>query len=702
MHSNSKKTSIVLWTLLLTLCSFAAFGQNYEKLYNRGIEAFYGEDFVAAIEYFEQIEASGRSIKDSEYRLELAYLLLPENRERSLEKILKFRETKSRSDKFYNYWMGRIYLNRYMFPEATNAFNSFLKKKGYKSEEIVEETKDYLAETEQLVTYFDNPDNFEIHPLEGPINSEFAEVTPVYSEVRQELLFASNRANPAEDEFKIYHSKNENGTWSTPTILEVLGTFDREKANVEVVNEDGRLFIFKDEKKGDLYYSEPGTNGWKAPVEFDSKITSTHLESHFYINEHEDRIIFATKNKKTGLDLMESFKDTETGDWEKPHPFAANLNTEFNEDSPFLSKDETTFYFLSDRPGGVGGYDVYVSTLNPETREWSEPENMGWPVNSPDDEIHFKMNADGKSGYFSSNRIHSKGDFDIFFFWSIEKTSVEGRVIDAVTLQPLEKGEIRFHPTQYMDEYFRSVLDETGRFKVDIISNEEFRVEVIRGVDTLMTEQFEVHDAKGEKVTHFKDFYVIPGDVSDSMRLALEKKYKQPKVEIPEEKSTATVAKVENKQPNIEETSKSAETETSKSPEITSSSETQSSKNEPISSKPTPGTIIFIGNIYFEFGTSTITDTSLPRLNEILEYLQRNTDQRIEIGGHTDNIGSSQINQIVSLNRANAAKKWLVAKGISADRITTKGYGETRPMVSNDDEKDGRALNRRIEIIAIR
>ncbi|MEQ8473854.1 MAG: OmpA family protein [Marinoscillum sp.] len=691
MRIFQKNTLVIFVTILLITCSWTVEGQNYEKLYKRGIEAFYGEDFDAAIEHFGQIESSGKSVKDSEYRLEISYLVLPQYRERSLEKILKFSETKSRSDKFYNYWMGRIYANRYMFPEAVKAWESFLDKKGYKSEEIVAETRNYMERAQKLVTYFDNPDNFEIHQLEGPINTEFAEITPVYSEEKNELLFASNRSNASEDQFKIYHSEHDLGDWSTPTPLDVLGTFEREKANVEVVNEDGKLFIFKDVKKGDLYYSQPGANGWNVPVEFDSKITSTHLGSHFFINEHEDRIIFASKSKKSGLDLMESYRNAESGKWEKPHPFAANLNTEYNEDSPFLSQDETKLYFLSDRPNGVGGYDVYVSEIDDQTQQWSEPENMGWPINSPDDEIHFKMNPDGKSGYFSSNRIHSKGDFDIYFFWRIEKTSIEGRVINALTQEPVVNGEIRFHPSQYMDEYFRSILDESGKYKTTIISDEVFKVEVISKSDTLLTENFEVHEVKGDKVTHFKDFYVIPKDISDSMRLVLEAKYRQPELsqkrsnpdELIASATDSNQIKKDPTPPQVQEVDKPLNNTGNKSIIIPKSSSSS---------------LLFVGSIYFEFGTSTITDSSEPRLNEILKYLQDNPTKKIEIGGHTDNIGSSQVNQVVSENRAQAAKKWLVDHGIKEDRMVAKGYGEEQPMASNDDEKDGRSLNRRIEI----
>ncbi|REE05558.1 OmpA family protein [Marinoscillum furvescens] len=693
--SNYHRASIL--SLCLLLLALGAVAQNPEKLYKRGIDAFYSEDFKAAVTYFEQIESSGKSFKDSEYRLEISLLVQKENRERSLDKILKFRTTKARSDKFYNYWMGRIYANRYMFPEAVNAWKAFLKSKAFKSEQIREETRNFIQEAELLVSYFDNPDNFEIHQLEAPVNTEFAELTPVYSAEKNELLFASNRDNAKNDIFLIYHTLlSTNKDWKNPTPIQALGEFDRSTANVEVVNEDGRLFVFKDKKGGDLYTSQPEADGWSTPQEFDSKITSTHLESHFFINEHEDRILFAAKNKKNGLDIMESYRNAETGKWEKPHLLSATINSVDDEDSPFLSQDETKLYFSSNRPGGLGGMDIYVCTFDKATNQWSEPENMGWPINSPDDDIHFKMNPDMNSGYFSSNRIHTKGDYDIFFFWAIEKTSIEGRVINAKTEEPITSGEIRFHPSQYLEEYFRSPLSESGQYSTEIISDEVFRVEVIQKYDTLLTETFEIHDAKGEQVTHFKDFYVYPSDLTAAERAALQAKYAS------KEEPTAADSSAQEEAPTLlsqKEGNELTATDTSTTKPTNSIARPNTTRSVP-SKSYARGTRI-VRNVYFEFGTSTLTADSYPQLERLLNYLRENPEIKIEIGGHTDNVGNTANNLKISLERAESVKKWLTTKGISENRLQAKGYGESQPLASNDDEKNGRELNRRIEIRVI-
>lgn len=361
----------------------------------------------------------------------------------------------------------------------------------------------------------DNPDYYEIHLLEEGINSTRAELSPVFFADKEELLFLSNRDDSNLSNYQIYHTVHEgNREWSVPTVVEGVGSFTRNNSNIEVVDEDGRLFQFRTDKGGDLFYSEPteSRNGWSSPKDFDSKISSTHLSSHFFINEHEDRIIFAKDEgtrKDENLDLFQSFKDPETGDWSKPAPFASNINSEYNEDSPYLSPDETKLYFASDGHNTMGGYDIFVSELDPESLTWSEPENLGFPINSPDDEIHFKMNPDQVSGYFTSNRLNTLGDYDIFFFWEIHTVKIKGRVIDGATGEPVTDARIFFRPVAYTDLYYFSPLDDQGQYLTSVTAEDVFVIEIKMDDGTIIElDQFEIHETGGTNTTYIKDFYL--------------------------------------------------------------------------------------------------------------------------------------------------------------------------------------------------
>lgn len=380
--------------LLGIILSFSAYCQKEVKLYEKAEEALESKDYNQALQYYHQVSDIDSRYLDIEFKIEVCSLLTPSGADKPLDQLLQMANTYGEKDPHYFYWLGKIYAHRYQIEEALSAFETFSQRVTYTGAEDEIETKALLAHSKQLKYYFENPDNYEIHQLESPINSAQAELSPVYFEDKGELLFASNRNGSGEEPFKIFYTKSGPDGWSALKEVTNLGTFSRANANIEVVNEDGKLFLFKEEKGGDLFYSQPSGDAWTVPVEFDSKLSNNDLASHFFINEHEDRIIFAADKNNQGLDIYESFKDPEDGKWSKPKPFHSAVNTAYNEDSPYLSPDENKLYFCSDRPAGVGGYDVYVSTFDPETYSWSEPENLGWPINSPDNEFHFKMNTD--------------------------------------------------------------------------------------------------------------------------------------------------------------------------------------------------------------------------------------------------------------------------------------------------------------------
>lgn len=495
-------------SLLLFAFSGPLLAQKEAKLYEKAEEQFAGHRYEEARVLYQEASAENPRFEDVEYKLEICTLLTGAGDDRQLDRFLSFENTYGRSDQHYFYWLGKIYTRRYMIDEAVKAFEQFQQTAAYSGSSDEEATQDLITHSQQLKDYFENPDSYEVHQLEAPVNSSSTELTPVFFEGNNELLFASDRSGSGEDPFKVYYTKKTGQNWEPLVEVSSLGTFTRSNANLEVVNEDGRLFIFREEKGGDLFYSEPSGDSWNVPAEFDSRVSNNHIASHFFINEHEDRIIFASDESENGLDIYESFKDPENGKWSKPKPFFSSINSEYDEDSPYLSPDETRLYFCSNRPGGVGGYDVYVSEYEPDSYTWSKPVNMGWPINSPNDEFHFKMNEDQSSGYFVSDRLHTKGSFDIYSFWHIDKVKVEGRIFDQTAGGPLSDAVIRFHPSLYLDEYFQSPVDQSGRYSTQIISNETFRVEILKDGTIIYEDKFEIHDTGGTLTTHIKDFTI--------------------------------------------------------------------------------------------------------------------------------------------------------------------------------------------------
>jgi len=499
--------------LFATFLAYVSPGQDSAaELYD--IAKIYEErgEFDKALENYLAAKEKKNSIRAVNYKIMALEMALGERREEPLEQLLEYREEDGRKDELYLFYLGKAYDYRYEFQKASDSYESLLNGARSLSNTHEDIVKEALALTERKMDAFANPDNYEIQQLPAPINSPFAELSPTYFKEKHELLFASSRSSYEGGEtFDIYHAKGDAADWSDISTVPVLGQFDRQTANIEVVDEDGKLFLFNPAKGGDLFFSETVNGSWQIPTEFDSKITSTRLESHFFINEHEDRIIFASaKNaKKNGLDLYQSFKDPETGKWTKPAPFANIINSEFDEDSPYLTHDEKTLYFSSNGHNGIGGYDVFKSEFDEATSTWSEPENLGFPVNSPEDEIHFKINADGKSGYFSSNRLHTLGDFDIYFYFEISKVKIEGKVFDEAKNRLLSDVEVVFTPSKYEEEKFRSNTSGRGVYQMEIISDEIYTIEIKRGDAVIFTDKFEIHEVGGEyATTHIKDFII--------------------------------------------------------------------------------------------------------------------------------------------------------------------------------------------------
>ncbi len=490
------KTFSLFLFLVTVLTTQVTLGQKSAgDLYKKGqMHEELGEFNLALLNY---LKAAGKKpkYKDVLYKIELLQLADGKDRSRDMDEILDMRSQADGIDPYYSLHLGRIYDQRYEFQRALDTWDSYLNSANSLSNSETEVAQALVEQTKRKVEAFNNPGNYEIEQLKPPINSAYAELSPTYFQAVHELLYASNRGTSDDSEYWIYHAQGEEDRWNEPTRIGILGSFARENANIEVVDEDGKLFLFNTNKGGDLFYSETRNGKWLLPVEFDSKISNSQLESHFFINEHEDRIIFASAKqaKDKGLDLYQSFKDPKTGSWTRPRPFAENINSEFDEDSPYLTHDEHTLYFSSDGHGSIGGYDIFKSELDSVTLTWSDPVSMGFPINSPDDEIHFKVNSDGKSGYFSSNRLRSMGDFDIYFFFEVKMVKIEGKVVDeAKNYERLGDVEIIFTPSSYEDEKFRSRTDASGNYSAVIISTESYKVEIKRDEELLYEDQLHI------------------------------------------------------------------------------------------------------------------------------------------------------------------------------------------------------------------
>ncbi len=610
---------------------------------------FYQEDFKEILDMCVQFQKEHPNETDHLYYQYIAEMLTFD-RGGDISRLLEFEASKGKTDKFYNYWLGRIHLSRYEFEDAREHLQAFLELDVYKSAIIMRETRDMLKTIDKAIPYYNDPDEYEVERLPEGINTIYSEISPAFFNGHEELIFASNR-NPEDSHheaeyYTIYHSEKKGSLWSDPAPLIVLGAFSYENAKVEVLNNDNRLYFYSSKDGGNLMYSEYDKNSWSLPREFDSKLKNRHVESHFFINDQENYVLFV-KNK----DIWET--RLSNGEWTIPQRINGKVNSIYEEESPFLSHSGNILYFSSDRPSSMGGYDVYRSEFDSTRMEWKEAVNMGFPINTIDNDINFEVTPSDQSGYLSSNRLHSVGEYDLYYFHKEDKIPVRGVVTDLNTGRPARGVEVRFLPVVYEDEVFRNTTNEKGEFTVNVFNREKFETEIRISGETLYRGEFESY---------------IPTDKPD-LNLNFE-------VRVPEHLKPKT---------NYATLYQGAKEDSDVDLEM-------------LGSKFRGGRKAVINNIYFDFQSAHIKSESWEVLSRIYVLMLKSPDLVVEIGGHTDNIGTHEYNMDLSQKRAESVRQYLISEGVSPDRLKAVGYGELLPLASNDDEENGRELNRRIEI----
>ena len=646
------KTSLNLLVLLLFAVN-SLLGQSTGKLLNRANYTMYKEDFKSAIIQFDAILEKHPKNKDAIYHKLIAeHLTIKKGTD--ISDLIAFEDSKGHSDKFYNYWLGRVHFVRYEFDLAQEHFEAFLSVDAYKSKEIVAEAKHFLSWIEKASKAYELPNNFELEALDYPINSIHDDLSPGFFKQQSELVFASSRPytgiEKSAKEFLVFHAERGTSGWNSPRALRQIGKLPANASKVEVSNEGSKLFIFSFEKGGDLYFSQARNSSWSRPVELDVNMRGNRVESDFFINAEETHILFATKRGGGKLDIYESRKSSD-GSWSVPSALEGWVNTEWDEDSPYLSADGKTLYFSSNQPKSMGGFDVFKSTLNVSTGKWSAPENMGFPLNTIDDEINFELNPDNISGFLSSNRLHSLGGYDIYYFHKQGRVLASGMVQD-LDGKPAKGVEVLFHPVKYHDQSFKALTDASGNYEVEIFSNEDFDIELVKSNEVFHKDNFHTEvEKRNKRIT--KNFQVEVPDIAATDFSEL---------------FTGEVTEEETEELEL------------------------------LGSKFRSGQKAVIRNIYFEPNSARVSSESYLVIDQIKDLLVANPNLTIEIGGHTDQWESENEFDEVSLHRARNVRNLLMERDIASSRVSARGYGASQPLASNDDETDGRELNRRIEV----
>lgn len=382
--------------------------------------------------------------------------------------LLEVKKNNSNAENI-DYYLALLFHKSYRFDKALEITNALLSNPNL--------TKEDRADLERVAFFSKNGKNeiqypFEtmIEPLSG-VNSEYAEYGPVISPEEESIIFTyrgkgsvgglvdgNNKPNPNGDYNEdIFISKKVNGVWQKPTGIAELNTIGNDAAIA--LSPDGKqLFVFKVKgDNGDIYVCNRKGSTYLAPEKLAGEVNSEYWEGSVSISTDQQKLYFASSRPGGfgGKDLYIATKK-EDGTWGSVKNLGDKINTPYDEDAPFISPDNRALIFSSEGHNSIGDFDLFASNLNLSDGTWQEPKNLGYPINTTDDDLFYVLSPDGKRGYFSSAREGGKGDQDIYV--------VEPALASKKTYLTIIKGKVTENTLPFETEISVSVAGETKSY----------------------------------------------------------------------------------------------------------------------------------------------------------------------------------------------------------------------------------------------
>ena len=590
---------------------------------------------------------------------------------KATEHLEKAKELDPRVDFRLNYILAKCYHIDYKFDEAIELLIKFRQTLDPKTiseyEKRIDKEINECKTGKKLVA---NPVRVSITNLGPKVNSKYPDYSSVINADRSVLYFTSMRPSTTgggmderrgqyfEDIY--YTQKDSTGQWAKAVNPGKPLNSNNHDAIVGLSPDAQQVYIYKGETNGgDIYTSKLDGDVWQKPVGLGKNVNTPYHESSASFS-YDFLTIYFVSNRPDGYgghDIYRSKKDSK-GRWGIAENLGGDINTPFEEASIFALPDGKTFYFSSKGHNTMGGYDIFKITY--DNGKWTEPVNLGYPVNTTGDDFFFSISADGKYGYYSSAGDDGLGSFDIY------EISFLGKEKEVVTNN--EDNLLAYR----MEGVKEKVLEE----KVDI---NEINLMILKGTITdeyskePLYATIELTDLSTNKVVATFENNKTTG------------KYL---VSLPTGKNYGITVNSENclfYSDNVDLLDKQGYKELVKDIQL---------------KKIAVGSKVVLKNIFFDSGKSTLKAESEKELDNLLTILNEIPTLKIEISGHTDNVGSAKFNKSLSEKRAKAVVDYLISKGISADRLTYVGYGFDQPIASNDTP-EGRQQNRRTEFKVI-
>ena len=505
---------------------------------------------------------------------------------------------------------------------------------------------------------YKNPVPFKPVSLGENVNTNLPEYLPSLTADGNMLIYTT-RINNQED---FFISEKIDGQWGKGKALAKLNTPDSEGA--QSVSADGKFIVFTACRRRngyggcDLFYSEFKNGKWNAAKNMGSTLNTKASERQPSISANGNVLYFSSDRGggQGDYDIYSSVRD-ENGAWSKPVNLGKEINTPYEDATPFIHADGSSLYFMSEGHENLGGSDLFLSRRD-ATGNWTKPENLGYPINTKAREGALIVSLDGKTAYFASDNANFNNqksesidrsglkETDIYSFElhpgikPLPVTYVKAKIFDEKTKEPLVAG-IEFKDLATGNLFAKAKTDKDGEFLICLPLGKNYALNV----------------SKKQYLFYSDNFGLV------------------------ERKDTYTPYELEIPLQQI--------------PEIVSNEIPASSAIPYPEAKP-----IILKNVFFETGSASLRNESLIELSELKDLLVSYPNLKIQINGHTDNVGSDADNLKLSEDRAKAVLEYLTTNTIEQSRLSYKGFGESLPIDTNDSE-EGRKKNRRTEFVII-
>ena len=567
------------------------------------------------------------------------------------------------------YILGWAYQLHYRFDDALKAYNEYKtmlqNNKGTMAFQL-EDINKKIDECNVGKRLMANPSRVFIDNLGSHVNSAYPDYSAYISTDEATLIFTSRRKYKDNQKTDgddggffedLYICYKKNGEWTDPVNMGApINEEEFHEATAGLSPDGTSLYIYEHHGKGggDVFVSHLQGTVWSKPEKMNKNINSDSRETTV-TESFDGKILYFISNKSGGLgfgDIYMTTKDAK-GNWGPSVNVGQPLNTKYAEEGLFMIPDGKTLYFSSKGYGSMGGYDIFKTVL--ENGKWSTPENLGYPVNSPDDDVYFAISGSGRRGYYASAKDGGYGEKDIYMITFL--------------------GPDKPFALSGEDNLIASAQEPIKAKAADAVEIKTISLTILKGT---ITDAFTKKplEATIELVDNVKNEVIATFKSNSSTGKYL--------VSLPSGKNYGIAVKSEGylfHSENFDIPTSSGYQEIVKDVEL---------KNVAV------GSIIVLRNIFFDFDKATLRPESANELERLIKLLNDLPTLKIEISSHTDSKGTDSYNMTLSQARSESVVGYLINHGIAKDRLVAQGYGETKPIATNDTD-DGRQQNRRSE-----